>query len=241
MTLLEAQAERGFAHVAESTLESLLLAKGKSLPVEDEADSDRKTLLAMACIAAIKPDWTEDKVIGCLSMAFAEENPDYYHEKFVDTTALSDVLNAGEAQKVNEWEVTQQTIKVKKTKAAATMTRNGPKYFKKPALPVYAAATTRGPRWLPKKDAQTTDVITKWIHHWSPTEIKVNCDDTNGCWRVIAQDLNWRSISWTSRGYEIAACEVVHQAWTYHTAFTGHTCPFSLVALAKRFQDEVAL
>ena len=77
MDILQAQVERGFAHVPEQALEQLLTHKTKPLPVEDEEDSDRKTLLAMACIAAIKPDITMDKAVGYLNTAFAEENPDY--------------------------------------------------------------------------------------------------------------------------------------------------------------------
>ena len=237
MDILQAQVERGFAHVPEQTLEQLLTHKTKPLPVEDEEDSDRKTLLAMACIAAIKPDITMDKAVGYLNTAFAEENPDYYHDKYVDTTALSDVLVQSEVQKVHEWEAKVQATKLKKKKAVATRARNVATYFKPAKFPAYTAATKRGPRWLPKKDEKSTSAITKWIGEWCPHDSKVVCDDYNGRWRVIAPDLNWRSVSWTCRGYEKAATEVVHQAWTYHTDFTGEACPFSLDDLVKRFQD----
>ena len=147
----------------EQSLEAVLTLKKKPIPVEDEEDSDRKALLTISCIAAIKPDLHEDKVIASLTKAFSEEHPEYYHDKCVDTTALSDVLNATEVQKVHEWEAKQQYTKEKKKNVKATQARNCPKYFKKPILQSYTAATKKGPRWLPKRDERNTTAITKLI------------------------------------------------------------------------------
>ena len=76
--LLEAQAERGFAHVPEKSLEDLLMMKGKKVPDGDEDDIDRRTDLSMACIAAIKPDCTDIEAAAYVAKAFVAENPDVY-------------------------------------------------------------------------------------------------------------------------------------------------------------------
>ena len=66
----------------------------------------------------------------------------------------------------------------------------------------------------------------------------VQCDDYNGRWRVIHSGLNkWKSISWTRRGYEKAACEVIHQSWSFHYDFCGVEAPFSMDELAARWQE----
>ena len=76
--LLEAQAERGFAHVPEKALEDLLMMKGMKVPDGDEDDIDRRTDLSMACIAAVKPDCTDIEAASYVAKAFVAENPDVY-------------------------------------------------------------------------------------------------------------------------------------------------------------------
>ena len=51
-------------------------------------------------------------------------------------------------------------------------------------------------------------------------------------------NLDWKSISWTSRGYESAACEVLVQAWEYFNDETGFDAPFDLEHLRRRYQEE---
>ena len=70
---------------------------------------------------------------------------------------------------------------------------------------------------------------------YSPADVAIECDDYNGRWRVIAPTLEWRSISWTKRGYEKAALEVIHQAWVFQKDWNGQQSPFSLEELATRF------
>ena len=74
-----------------------------------------------------------------------------------------------------------------------------------------------------------------------PKEADVVCDDYNGRWRVLYGALNkWKSISWTKRGYEKAACESIHRALVFHTEFSGEEAPFSMEDLAARWQAPAA-
>ena len=71
-----------------------------------------------------------------------------------------------------------------------------------------------------------------------PGTCKVAVDAGQGRWRVISDDLQWKSISWTKRGYETAALEAIHQGWLYHCDASPHKCPFNLEELRGRFAVE---
>jgi hypothetical protein len=154
-----------------------------------------------------------------INKAFLAENPDGYATLQVDEDALCDVLSKGEA------------------KLMQTRERYVGKYFKAGPAPKYTTAQKKAPRWLPSQDTATTEVITNWISKYAPPDVEIQCDDYNGRWRVIAPTLDWKSVSWTKRGYEKAALEVIHQAWEYQRDWCGAVAPFSLVDLAKRFQE----
>ena len=53
---------------------------------------------------------------------------------------------------------------------------------------------------------------------------------------MIAPTLDWKSISWSKRGYEKAALEVIHKGWEYQYDWNGSAAPFSMEELGKRFQ-----
>jgi hypothetical protein len=239
--LLEAQATCGFAHVSEKTMEDVLVHKGKEVPSGDEGDNHRKTDLALACIAAIKPDMPGREASRCVARAFVEENPECYSDVLVDENALGDVVNAGEAKKVAEHAARIAATKAMKALAVLTRERRLPMYFARAAPQKYTAAQRRQPRWLPKRDEQNTDVITKWILGYIPPDVTVDCDDYNGRWRVISPNLDWKSISWTKRGFEAASCEVIDQAWAFHNDCGGAPAPFDLNELSKRWKDDGVL
>jgi hypothetical protein len=235
--VLEAQVDRGFAFVSEGACETLLHSKGKGLPEGDADELHRKTTLALACIAAIKPDMLAEEASKTINKAFLAENPDGYATLQVDEDALCDVLNKGEAKKITEYNVQVQKTKATKDLVMQTRERFVGKYFKTGPAPKYTTAQKKAPRWLPSQDTATTEVITNWISKYAPPDVEIQCDDYNGRWRVIAPTLDWKSVSWTKRGYEKAALEVIHQAWEYQRDWCGAVAPFSLVDLAKRFQE----
>ena len=235
--VLEAQADLGFAFVSESACEALLKEKGKELPDGSEDEVHRKTILALACVSAIKPDIDAHEASKTTNRAFLAENPDCYASLHVDEDALCDVLNKGEAKKITEYNVQVQATKANKALAMQTREQYVGKYFKKGPAPKYSAAQKKQPRWLPGQDTAATSVITDWIGKYLPTDVQVQCDDYNGRWRVIAPTLEFRSISWTKRGYEKAALEVIHQGWEYQRDWSGLDAPFSLGELEKRFRD----
>ena len=237
--VLSAQVDQGFAHVSEGALEKVLMMKKKEQPDGDEGDTDRKTALALACIAAIKPEMMAEDVAKRINLAFLEENPDCYATLQVDADTLSDVVDKGEAKKVAEYEVAVEKCKARKAVVMQTREKYLGKYFKKSAAPKYSAVQKKQPRWLPAQDKATTVGIWAWIKLHLPAEVHVQCDDYNGRWRVLAPTLEWRSISWTKRGHQKAALEVIHQAWKYHQDWIGVVPPINLDELAKSFDEDI--
>ena len=207
--------------------------------MKDEPGQDycRKTALAMACIAAIKPDMSSEDVSKTLNKAFVAEHPDSYASLQVDVDVLSDVLDAGEARKTGECAAALEKIKATKSVCMHIRHKFVGQYFKSAGAVKYTQSQKKQPRWLPAKDAATTAVITEWIELHSPPDVSIQCDDYNGRWRVISPTLEWRSISWTKRGYEKAALEVIHQGWLFQHDWNGQKAPFSLEDLASRFLD----
>ena len=236
--VLAAQVDKGFAHVPEAACARLLSAKKKELPDGDEKDSDRKTALAVACIAAVKPDMSTEDVSKKINIGFLEENPDCYATLQVDSDILSDVVDKGEAKKVAEYEISMQKTKARKSLVMHTRDKCMGKYFKKSAAVKYSSAQKKQPRWLPAQDKATTSGIHVWISQHVPQDVAIQCDDYNGRWRVIAPTLEWRSISWTKRGHQKAALEVIHQAWLYQADWTGIVPPINMEDLATSFQEE---
>ena len=114
MTLLEAQARQGFAHVPEKTCENLLTKLEKEIPEAGDDCPERKTELALALAAAIKPDFTDVQAAGCTNAAFIAENPDVYSDLYVDSDALGDVVTATEAKALAEYAAGIQSIQARK-------------------------------------------------------------------------------------------------------------------------------
>ena len=111
----------------------------------------------------------------------------------------------------------------------------------KPSIAVISQGVTHPIPAISQGVKQSIAAISQWIDEHKGPSTTIQCDDYNGRWRVIAANLQWRSISWTKRGFENAALEVLHQSWEFHTDHTGHEAPFDLDALAQRYQDDVGI
>lgn len=231
-SILEAQVEFGFAHVTERLLELLLIHLGKDIPDEEaDEDCDRKVHLASCTIAALKPDLDSGQVARYINTAYVLENPDCYDDLYVDNEVLRDLTTPGDAKKLQEMRENVKTKHLQKKVVISTREKNLPRLFKKPVPPKYDAAKKKGPqRWLPKKNPHSKEV-TAWLEKYVPSSVTLMEDDYNGRWRVISPDLQWRSISWTKRGWQEAAYEVLRQSWKYAKEVLEEECPFDLEAL----------
>ena len=128
-------------------------------------------------------------------------------------------------------------MKAKKDLVASTSDRGLHKYFKKPPAPKLSAVHKRPPRWLPNNAEINIAAVSQWIEKHAPPSVKIERDDYNGRWRVISANLDWRSISWTKRGYKKAAFEVLSQAWAYHKDYTSVGPPYDVAALEAEWVE----
>ncbi len=94
---------------------------------------------------------------------------------------------------------------------------------------------------MPFKAEKNTEAITKWILTHTSESATIECDNYNGRWRVVSLTLESKSISWTMRGYEKAALEVVRQAWVFHKDCLSEHAPCNLDELHQRFQEDVII
>ena len=77
-----------------------------------------------------------------------------------------------------------------------------------------------------------------WICKYLAPSVQLNIDDYNGRCRVFAEDLSWKSVSWTKRGWKQSAAEVVYWGWKFHQDCHGVPPPYSLETLLTQFEHE---
>ena len=71
-------------------------------------------------MTAIQPAMSAEDASQRLNLAFVAENPDCYATLSVDANTLSDVLDKGEAQKIQEYIVGVEKLKAKKARVMHT-------------------------------------------------------------------------------------------------------------------------
>ena len=102
-TILRHQAEEGFAHVEEQTLEEIhdkILKMPK--PVADDG-ACRKEELALSLMKKLHPTWAATEAMKALSRAFILENPDSTLDpKIIPKQCLMELVTPNEASTINE-------------------------------------------------------------------------------------------------------------------------------------------
>ena len=181
-------------------MEEVILMQGLDVPDAEGDDVDRKTVLSLACIAAVKPDCTDLEAAASVAKAFVAESPDVYLDPLVDEHALADVVNAGEAKQAAEYALSVKLAKARKKLVVHTRKSHLHKYFKPSKPPKYPEKQKQQPRWVPPKQESDTAAISQWINDYKGPTTTVLCDNDCGRWRAISAHLQCRSIAWTKRG-----------------------------------------
>ena len=239
ISIEQAQAMRGFAHVPESALESFLADKGKTVAAAtSQTDADRKLELSMAAIAAVEPEWTDIDAAKALHRCFLLENPDTYSEVPVDIGVISEVVAATEAKDISNFADKIQKARAKRTIRSHNRDLLMNKYFKISASSQKAKAKPKAaPRWWPKANEQA-NAVALHIEKNLPSSFRLYTDIDNGRYKVISNDHFQRSISWTSRGLAPAAAECIYVAWDHHKhAHPADSPPFELSDLERQFRQ----
>ena len=219
-------------------MEALLTSKGKAVPSDAKDGDRRRTDLVLAAIAAMKPALTDKEASACVCRGFLRELPDAYADLYVPPDMLGEVLVPGEAQAVEKYAVQVAKAHAEREHIVATRDKRVLKYFKKAPATAFSQAQRKGPRWLPDKDAKNTAQITKWMLKWVPRDGGIDVGDYNGRWRALYPPSGQaKSVSWTKRGYEAAACEAIWWTWHFHYDYSKEAAPFDMEELAKRFQE----
>ena len=231
-TILQGMAERGFAHVPEPILLKLLdRYPGLVLPDEDLA-GDYKMELVICAMSKVMPTWTDVDATKALNRCFAEENPNSDRCLPVSHDLISELVQQADAKDIKAFsDKLEKGVEVKKNYLASRRVRVH-RYFTATECPAPKKGKT--PRWLPLPSAMA-DEVHAWMGPYLPEEtwVSVLLDQYNGRWRVINFDCQWRSISYTKRGFRSAAFEVLHQSWKYYEEATGLRAPFIIDELVS--------
>ena len=126
---------------------------------------------------------------------------------------------------------------VKKKKFFQSRDRRVPKHFA--GAKAAAKKQVKAPHWKASPSAKVESVFS-YIQKYAPPEdhVHILLDTYNGRFRIINSSLQWKSISYTKRGFKEASAEVLHQAWSYYQEETGLQPPFPLTELVADFDGE---
>ena len=237
MSIEKAQASRGFAHVEESGLEALLVSRGCGVPPEDAGGADRKVELTLACLKDLEPTWTHVDATRALNTCFLIEHPDACEHVPVDPDMLSEVVTSSEAKKVQELVLDHELLKAKRVVKQESTKARMPYYFKVAASSQKGKGKGKGKppaalRWLPGPNPKTKDADL-FVQKHCPESVHIFCDEYNGRWQVVSSEGAKKSVSWTKRGFGLAASETLDHAWSFHKDTTGADPPFSLEELRR--------
>jgi hypothetical protein len=238
--ILEACARRGFAQVEEDILLNVLNDVLKvSVPDEAEADGDYECDLRLAAMSELMPAWTTTEAHAALHAARTIEHPEQRSDPFLYEEVLSELLTSFEAQTFKQYnaKVTEGRSAGSNDKRTQIRRAKVQKYFKKdPAMKAPIGFKPKAPRYAMPKNPKA-DHATQFIQKNIPKEIDVIQDDYNGRWKIVSQTGEWRSVSWTRRGFPSACALGMYYAWRFFEDITGATSRVNMEDLAKTVVD----
>jgi len=211
---------------------------GVAAPSQDFPDVQRETELKMACIAAVEPEWDEHEGLQALEAGFKITNPNLYDGLCISPSMMAEVLAASEAKGIYDYDAALSQKKARKEHMEATHAELANVYFQKPPPWKWAAKDKKIPRWLPPQEELKSNKVGEWICKHLAPGVQLKIDDYNGRFRMIAEDLSWKSVSWTKRGWQQTAAEVLYWGWKFHQDCHGVPPPYSLEAPLTQFEHE---
>lgn len=238
-SILEALTQRAFALVGEAPMERLCAANGVAQPAaSSQEDNDRQLELSMALMAKLQPEWTDVDVCKALHTGLLISKPDTYSELPVDPGLIAELVTRSEAKLVHEYADQLETGRLKKSIRSAVQVSLAKKYFKTSASShgKKPAGKKAAPRWWPDKHRDAAAHAAKHVEDHMPPSTRLFTDEDNGRFRVITEDYEMKSVSWTRRGFGQAAAEAISVAWGFHMdKYPGQAPPFDLNDLAAQF------
>jgi hypothetical protein len=237
--VLQFQASRGFAGVAEKHLRLLADEEGVQ-PLDGGGIADLETLLAMALVQKLMPDQSHEELTE--TMLKRQYVDDSHHDedpwKFISCGELEEVCSRSDRQVIKGFAKgiekvakrrDEQTIAVKEmVRRAFDGKPGGPKHLVgKPK----AKAKGGKPGHIGCDNRWWASVCgdAEWVEQNKPPKCCCLVDDWNGRYRVSYPAMGVeRSISWTKRTVRVAALEALHQMWVWHKLATGEDPPIPL-------------
>ena len=86
----------------------------------------------------------------------------------------------------------------------------------------------------------TAALATDFLKKHGPSDVSFVQDDYNGRWRIVSPTGEWKSVSWTRRGFTEAVAIALFQSYEFQTSLTGELAPFNMEDLAAEIREFAA-
>ena len=162
------------------------------------------------------------------------ENPTISEDLKLTEDVLYECVNHNEIKDCRKHVDNIVRTKAYMRKMCQDRAKRGAKYFK----PKHAkSAKRKAPAYKPLPRAPL-QAATDFILKYGPDNCECVCDDYNGRYRCFApMALEWRSHSWSRRGYSACAALCLQTLWDYELRYFGTECPFDLKELVSTLVD----
>lgn len=221
------QAWHAFPSIGEAHLLKLHSFLDLALPTKDYESGTYKQHLSMSLMAHFFPNWAQNDAEQALRRCSAIENPTASCVLQLDAEMLKDVIISKEHTEISKY-VTHLKEAVQTKHAGKESSKNVvATHFKKSARQQKRAR----PRWTPRGVAKAEDAYGFLVRE-KPAYGSIIMDLSNGRWRISFPKCGRKSVSWTVRGHEAAARQVLRQLWSWHIDSGGKPPAWNLDELA---------
>lgn len=235
-TLMQWQAEQGFAHVAESSLKKMVQEQCEGMDEQLGECTDFKYAhkLALMLMMVHLPELTHEEAIAMLLRRSVNElKPETSFLEDVDDEAISDCVLVGDQKETKT--ILDDRVKAAAKKASEKASVQGLVSAFFPSAKQAAQHNlwkSRAARAAKKAAAEQSRLYaalkgdaTAAIKRELPKSVKLVENAKNGRWLIQHADFKEKSFSWTQRGQVAASQLVLQTAWRWHHDTTGEPVP----------------
>lgn len=174
------------------------------------------------------PSWSGKDALRALHAAFLEENAEADEELDIEEDMLQEVVAPSDVKDVRKSCADLKTARARKEAAALKRPDTVARYFTCNAPPKSRKQSAKpAPRWLPGRNPKAADA-TYFIQKHAPPHSHVWGDEYNGRWKFAYIGRKPQSISWTKRGLQVAAGQVLHTLHRWHYEATNESPPYDI-------------
>ena len=223
----------------ESSLEACY-SKHFAIPLDPIlAGIDYLSGFVLALMVKVRPNISQlEANLGFRNKELIEGGPDHEGLPF-DKDLLTELIHPNDARTVNTWHA-ERDLEGWTRQVNRSVQKDMVRMKVKQPVPKGAAKPPKAKdivKWKPPLAADANTALTFIQSHAPPKEyMRIAADTSYGRFRLLCPLDRWeKTVSWTQRGWDKSATEVLYQAWTHYTDITGFDGPPNLSKLPAVF------